>query len=195
MKEKSNTFILEHFPIFSSLTEDEMMQLKGMVEKQVVSKYSFIYFPNEESKHLYFLSKGSIKIGTHSAGKEVIKAVLHPLAMFGELSIIGESHRQDFAQAMNNEVHFLSLKVENFRKLMQTNFDLCSNVLAMMGGRLMKAENRLEGLIFKDARTRIVDFIKEYAETRGRRVGYEMMFKHSLTQQDIANLTGTSVKR
>ena len=56
----------------------------------------------------------------------------------------------------------------------------------------MKAENRLEGLIFKDARTRIVDFIKEYAETRGRQVGYERLFKHSLTQQDIANLTGTS---
>ncbi|MEM1124822.1 MAG: Crp/Fnr family transcriptional regulator [Bacteroidota bacterium] len=193
MKVKNSTFILEHFPIFQSLTEAELSLLQEMAEKHVVSKYSFIYFPNEPSEHIYFLSKGSIKIGTHSEdGKEVIKSVLHPLAMFGELAIIGEERRQDFAQAMNNEVHYLSLKVADFKRLMQTNFDLCSQVLAMMGTRLMKAENRLEGLIFKDARTRIVDFIKEYAENRGRQVGYERLFKHSLTQQDIANLTGTS---
>ncbi|MFT5763438.1 MAG: CRP/FNR family cyclic AMP-dependent transcriptional regulator, partial [Saprospiraceae bacterium] len=52
--------------------------------------------------------------------------------------------------------------------------------------------NRLESLIFKDARTRIIEFLKDSAEKRGRRVGYEMLLKHSLTQQDIANLTGTS---
>lgn len=193
MKVKNNTFILEHFPLFSSLNETELALLEEMAEKHVVSKYSFIYLPDEASKHIFFLSKGSIKIGTHSNdGKEVIKAVLHPLAMFGELAVIGETTRQDFAQAMNNEVHYLALKVEDFKRLMQTNFGLCSHVLSMMGNRLMKAENRLEGLIFKDARTRIVDFIKEYAETRGRQVGYERLFKHSLTQQDIANLTGTS---
>ena len=193
MKVRNSTFILEHFPIFSSLNESEMTLLENMVEKHTVPKYSFIYLPDEASKHILFLCKGAIKIGTHSAdGKEVIKAVLHPLAMFGELAIIGETHRQDFAQAMNNEVQYLSLKVEDFKRLMQTNFDLCSHVLSMMGNRLIKAENRLEGLIFKDARTRIVDFIKDFAENRGRQVGYERLFKHSLTQQDIANLTGTS---
>ena len=41
-------------------------------------------------------------------------------------------------------------------------------------------------------RARIIDFIKESAEKRGRRVGFEMLFKHCLTQQDIANITGTS---
>ena len=50
----------------------------------------------------------------------------------------------------------------------------------------------MESLIFKDARARIIDFLKESAETRGRKVGFEMLFKHCLTQQDIANLTGTS---
>ncbi|MEO1623728.1 MAG: Crp/Fnr family transcriptional regulator, partial [Bacteroidota bacterium] len=61
-----------------------------------------------------------------------------------------------------------------------------------LGNRLRKAESRLESLIFKDARTRIIDFIKENVASRGRRVGYEMLLRHSLTQQDIANLTGTS---
>ena len=62
----------------------------------------------------------------------------------------------------------------------------------MIGDRLRRVEDRLESLIFKDARTRIIDFIKDSASKRGRQVGFETLIKHSLTQQDIANLTGTS---
>jgi len=47
-------------------------------------------------------------------------------------------------------------------------------------------------LIFKDARARIIDFLKDSVEKRGRRVGFEMLVKNTLTQQDIANITGTS---
>ncbi len=193
MKELRTTSILSQFPIFSTLSEIELERLDEMAEKHVLSKYNFIFLAGDESDTIYFLLKGSIKISTHSSdGKEVIKSVLHPLAMFGEMAVIGETHRPDFAQAMNNEIHYCALKVEDFKKLMQSNFNLCSSVLTMMGGRLRKAENRLEGLIFKDARSRIIDFIKETAEDRGRKVGFETLFKHTLTQQDIANITGTS---
>ena len=64
--------------------------------------------------------------------------------------------------------------------------------MSSFGQRLMRAENKLESLIFKDARTRIIDFIKDSVSDRGRRVGFEMLLKHSLTHQDIANITCTS---
>jgi CRP-like cAMP-binding protein len=112
--------------------------------------------------------------------------------MFGELCLVGEQKRQDFARVMNEELHYFALKVEHFQLLMQANHQLCVNILQMIGKRLVNAECRLESLIFKDARTRIIEFLKESADKRGRRVGYEMLVKHSLTQQDIANLTGTS---
>ena len=56
----------------------------------------------------------------------------------------------------------------------------------------MNAESKLESLIFKDARTRIIEFIKDSVSKSGRRIGYEMLLKHSLTHQDIANITCTS---
>jgi CRP-like cAMP-binding protein len=64
--------------------------------------------------------------------------------------------------------------------------------MQLFGSRLLRAENKLESLIFKDARTRIIDFIKDSVNSRGRRIGYEMLLKHSLTHQDIANITCTS---
>ncbi len=190
--EAKNSF-LEHFPLFKNLSPQEIEVLSEMVEHKVKPRYSFIYMPGDVSDSVYFLARGTVKIGTHSSdGKEVIKALIHPTALFGELGLIGENERQDFAQALKEDVHLYVLKVEDFKKLMRNNFDLCSKVMMLFGNRLMKAENKLESLIFKDARTRIIDFIKESINNRGSRVGYEMLLKHSLTHQDIANITCTS---
>ena len=190
--EAKNSF-LRQFPLFEMLSEAELARLSDMMEFKVKPRYSFVYMPEDASDTIFFLAKGTIKIGTHSLdGKEVIKSLIHPMAMFGELGLIGETARQDFAQALKEDVHLYVLKVEDFKKLMRNNFELCSKVMLLFGNRLMRAENKLESLIFKDARTRIIEFIKDAMNKRGRRIGYEMLLKHSLTHQDIANITCTS---
>ncbi|MCP3927824.1 MAG: Crp/Fnr family transcriptional regulator [Bacteroidetes bacterium] len=193
MNPQDTSAFFSHFPLFNVLDESEKAQMVGMVQFKVVPKYSFIYLPEEPSDTAYFLAKGAVKISTHSNdGREVIKALKHPYAMFGELGLIGEQKRQDFAQSLKEEVHLYILDVKEFQKLMRHNFDLCTQILSLFAERLIKAENKLESLIFKDARTRIIDFIKDSVTQRGRRVGFEMLLKHSLTHQDIANITCTS---
>ena len=189
----SKSTFLEQFSLFKILQKEELIHLAEKVKLKKVEKFNYIYLPDEISHTIYFLNKGTVKIGTHSTdGREVIKSILHPTSMFGELGLVGETHRQDFARAMNEDVILYTLKVADFQFMMKTNHQLCLSVINLLGNRLRKAESRLEALIFKDARTRIIDFLKESVKNRGRRVGYEMLLRHSLTQQDIANLTGTS---
>lgn len=193
MNTETKTSFIDLFPLFDMLPAEEKNRLADMMEFRVKPKYSFVYMPGESSEHIYFLARGTVKIGTHSSdGKEIIKSLIHPTAMFGELGLIGERERSDFAQALKEDVHIYQLKVDDLKKLMRSNFELCNYVMNLFGGRLMKAEKKLESLIFKDARTRIIEFIKDSVNKRGRRVGYEMLLKHSLTHQDIANITCTS---
>lgn len=187
------TVSISQFPIFSCLNDDEKHRLESMAEYKIKPKYSHIYLPDEYSDSIYFLINGMIKIATHSDdGKEVIKSIIQPLAMFGEMGIIGETRRQDMAQALREEVHLYVLKVDDMKKLMRSNFTLCDKVMKLFGNRLLSAEHKLESLIFKDARSRIVDFIKDAIQASGRKIGFEMLLKHSLTHQDIASLTCTS---
>ncbi len=188
---KSN--FLKTIPLFTVLSEEELETFGQRVEIEVKPKQEFVYLPDELSTHLFFLMEGSIKIGTHSSdGREVIKSVLYPTAVFGELGLVGQTHRIDYAKAMGSGIKFCSVAVKDFKALMRSNHKLCLKVFEMIGERLNDAESRLESLILKDARTRIIDFLKDSANKRGRKVGYEMLVKHSLTQQDIANITGTS---
>ena len=193
MKNSTSLDFFKHFPLFNVLNENEMNQLMSIVEFKKVKKYDYIYKIGDPSREVFFLVKGIVKIGRHSDdGREVIKSILHPMAMFGELPLMGEKQRQDYAISMNEDVHVYTLKVTDFQRLIATNHQLCIAIMNYVGNRLREVENRLEDLVFKDARARIIDFIKESAEKRGRRVGFEMLFKHCLTQQDIANITGTS---
>ena len=147
----SKLTFLEQFPLFTVLTPEEKSMLSQMVELKKRPKYSYIYMVEDPSEYIYFLLKGTIKIVTHSGEeKEVIKAILHPLSMFGELGVVGEQGRTDYAKAMNQKVHYFVLKVEDLRKLMRSNYRLCTKILTMIGNRLKKAESRLESLIFKD---------------------------------------------
>ena len=194
MSAKPNISFLEKFPLFDVLSPEEKATLVNMVEYKKRSKHHNIYMTDDVSDTIYFLAKGVVKIGTHSSdGREVIKAILHPMAMFGELSIVGEQFRPDFARTMSRDVGYFELKVQDFQKLIGSNHQLCNRIMNMLGERLRKTENRLEALIFKDARTRIIEFIKDSANKRGLRIGMEeTLVKHTLTQQDIANITGTS---
>jgi len=193
MKNSPNLDFFKNFPLFEVLSTDEMDQLLEMVELKKVSKFDYIFNVADTSNFVCFLIKGIVKIGSLSEdGREVIKSILHPMAMFGELSLVGENNRKDFAISMNEEIHYYALKTSDFQRLIAANPKLCVALMNYIGTRLREVESRLEDLVFKDARARIIDFIKESAQKRGRRVGFEMLFKHCLTQQDIANITGTS---
>lgn len=184
---------MRNFPLFEGLTTEDAAQLMSMLEFKCHPKHAQLYETGEASDKVYFLVKGLVKTYTISSdGREVIKTIMHPFSMFGELGLVGERIRHESAVSLNEEVTYGTLAVADFQRLMRSNLSLCFKVLQMVGSRLLKAEEKLESLIFKDARSRIIDFLKENANNRGRQVGLERLFKHCLTQQDIANLTGTS---
>ncbi|MDQ3016916.1 MAG: Crp/Fnr family transcriptional regulator [Bacteroidota bacterium] len=186
--------VLESIPFFNVLEKEEMNILIQHMELHTAPKYSTIYCEGDAAEHFYILSEGSVKIGTHHEdGREVIKQILYPRMVFGESALIQQKvpHR-NFAASLSSVTTYYKIPVEVFRHLMDKNPQLTLSVVSMIGYKLRQTENQLESLIFKDARGRIIDFILENAQQCGRQVGMETLLKHSLTQQDIANYTGTS---
>lgn len=185
--------IIDKIPLFDILNPDEKVRMSEMMEYQLTPRYSGIYDQGDKAEAIYLLGRGSVKIGTvNEEGKEMIKHILHPEMIFGEMALVDHSKYRNFAMSLNTEVGTFRISTRNFKRLMQANSQLSFQVLNMIGKRLQRAEDRLESLVFKDARERIIDFLRDNALRRGRKVGFETFFKHSLTQQDIANFTGTS---
>ncbi len=186
--------ILDSIPFFSVLEKEQLATLAHHMEYQIAPKHAMIYSERQPADYFYILSEGSIKIGTHHQdGREVIKQVLHPRMVFGEFALIRENEtHHNFAMALAPSTVYYRIRVDVFRQMMDKNPQLTMSVIALIGLKLRQTENQLESLIFKDARGRIIDFIRDNANQCGRQIGLETLMKHSLTQQDIANYTGTS---
>jgi CRP-like cAMP-binding protein len=170
-------------------------KVKTMADKHTYNHYKkdqYIYFPEEAATHIYMIVSGHVRIGHYQEdGKEVISAILTTGEIFGELAMAGEEKRKDFAQAMEATI-ICPLSITELAELMKENRELSFKILKLIGLRLMKLERKLELLVFKDARTRVIEFLKDAAAWKGKKVGFETMIPTRLTHKDIAALTGTS---
>lgn len=193
MADSSELWFFENVDLFNVLCPHKV---KGMEDDHPMThfkKNQFIYFPEDASNTIYMIADGRVKIGSYlEDGKESVKAILTKGEIFGELALTGEEKRQDYAQALDASTTVCPMTLEDMQNLMANNKPLSFKMLKLIGLRLRKTERRLESLVFKDARTRIIEFLKDEADEKGKKVGFETMIKSHLTHKDIAALTGTS---
>ena len=192
MAENTSLWYFESTDLFNVLCPHKTKDLEEKHDMNHYKKEQFIYFPEDNSKYIYMIAEGRVKIGNYTdEGKEVVKAILTKGEVFGELALTGEEKRSDFAQAMEDTT-VCPMSIEDMEALMKDDKELNLKIFKLIGWRIKKLERKIESLVFKDARTRVIDFIRDAAEWKGQKVGFETLIKTKLTHKDIASLTGTS---
>ena len=193
MRAKQDKTALTAIPILSVLNEEELMRFESVCKYETMPKYAFVFEGGQKADFVYLLAKGHVKVSSFSNdGKEIIKYVVHPGEMIGELSLVGNDTYINDAQALKEEIGFYKIGVEPLQQLMCDIPALNLKIMGRLGKRLQQTEKRLEAIIFRDARSRIVDFLVQSAKERGKKVGFEVLLPRFLTHKEIANLTATS---
>jgi len=191
MNDNQSIWYLENIDVSGIFCPKKHVGKDGHSNK-TFKKGDYIYLQNEKADTIYLIVEGQVKIGTFGDnGKEIIKAILMPGEVFGELILTGEEKRRDFAIATENTSTCMINKSE-IKSLMREHNGFSLFLMRTLGSRLLDMEQRLESLVFKDSRARIVEFLKNLGERKGQRVGYETVVRTFMTHQEIANLTATS---
>lgn len=192
MKNTAALWYFESVNLYTILCPHKVKRMGAKHEYLTYKRDQFIYMPDDTATHIYMIVSGRVKIGHYlENGDEVLSAILTKGEIFGELAMAGEEKRRDFAQVME-EATICPLTIAELRELMVEDKELSFKILKLIGLRIMKLERKLELLVFKDARTRIIEFLKDAASWKGTKVGFETMIQTRLTHKDIASLTGTS---
>lgn len=193
MENSSALWYFESVNLFNILCPHKV---KGLEERHQFTRFrrdQYIYFPDDKSEYIYMIANGRVRLGHYlDDGKVVTNAILTRGEIFGELALAGEDKRRDFAQAMDDDTEVCPLSIDDMKNLMYEDRELSFKMLKLVGLRLMKLERKMELLVFKDARTRIIEFLRDAASWKGKKVGYETLIQTRLTHKDIAALTGTS---
>lgn len=191
MKDQALWF-LENIDVTTIMCPKKIGPDMGGHAVKTFKKGEYIFLPDQTSDKIFFISEGRVKIGTHGeSGKEITKAILSNGEVFGELALVGQEKRRDFAFAME-DTQVCMLSSQEMESLLRDRNGLSLFMMKIMGSRVLEMESRLESLVFKDSRTRIIEYLFDLTKKRGQRVGYEWVVRKFITHQEIANLTATS---
>jgi len=117
--------------------------------------------------------------------------LINPGEVFGEMAMVDDTERIDYAITMD-ECLICAISKNDFREFIEKNPSLNPKLTKLMGFRMRKYSERIEGLIFKDAQQRVISFLLNLADEQGKKIGDEIFVKPFLTHQDIASLTACS---
>ncbi|MBL7798174.1 MAG: Crp/Fnr family transcriptional regulator [Saprospiraceae bacterium] len=160
--------------------------------QRTFAKGEQFFVPDDLSDRIFFITEGRVKISTmNEEGKEITKVILGKGEVFGELALVGEQRRRDWAIALEKTVACV-VTLDEMRSLMRERSELNLFFMRIFGARQLELERRLESLVFRDSRSRIVEFLVELTRQKGERVGYEWVIRKPVTHQEIANMTATS---
>jgi len=183
---------LENIDVLGMLCPNKMLDASEQHVSKTFRKGEYIYLPEDLADKVYIIVEGRVKIGTYSeTGKEITKAIINKGELFGELAVAGQTKRRDFAYVME-DVQTCLVTVAEMQNLLKNHNGLQLFLMKIMGNRALEMEQRLESLVFKNSRTRVVEFLVNLVNQKGQRVGFEMLVRNFLTHQDIASLTATS---
>jgi CRP/FNR family transcriptional regulator, cyclic AMP receptor protein len=193
MDTKDKLWYLEHFDILQRLKKNDIVNMEKAMVMRTIGKNTMLHFPEMKNKYVYFLKEGIVKISSQNEdGQELIKHIIKPGFIFGEMALLENTEDEnDYAVTLEDSI-VCFMDVENLKAMMQMNTDLNISIRKLIGLRIKKVENRLSSMVFKDAATRIYDFLKEFAQEYGRNEKDGCTAKLFLTHDDIAKLTATT---
>jgi CRP-like cAMP-binding protein len=140
------------------------------------------------------LKSGHVKIVRLSPeGREAILDIVGPGEIFGEMALADEPEEEyvELAEALD-EVLICAMSKNDFMEFLKKNPELNLRMIKLIGLKLRKVESKVEDLIFKNVRERIITFLLRFAEAFGKIKDRQITVPKFLSQDEIAHLTGAS---
>ena len=184
---------LKSQPLFINCDEQLLKELCATVKIKTVYRGETIEYGTGDYSKIYFVVKGKIKISeSNELGEELVKDILTEGDFFGDLSLDGHPSEDEYAEALTSNTIVSCFLVSDFTKLLQSNPMMTLSYAGKVSGKLKKLEGRHADLVFRDAKSRLIRFIKNWARKDGSNIGGKIILNNYLTHSDIAGFISTS---
>jgi CRP/FNR family transcriptional regulator len=185
-------YLKQHL-LTTGMNEAQLLEMCEKTKIKNVKKGESIYMDDSFDNRIYMVLKGKIKVSeVDDRGDELIKEILSKDEVFGDVSLDSSLSEDEFAEAITDNCVICSFSSPDFKKLMQNNPLLAMNYAAQVSTKLRRLESRHSNLVFKDAKTRLIGFFKDWAHREGDRNGDTIVLNNYLTHNDIAGIISTS---
>ncbi|NGN93930.1 Crp/Fnr family transcriptional regulator [Nocardioides sp. KC13] len=185
--------VLRHAPLFSELDDESMTALLAMMGQTRLKRGEVLFHEGDAADRLYAVVSGKVKLSRAAAnGQDSLLAILGPGQVFGELSLFDPGRRSSTVAAVTDEVELASLSHDDLLGLLDGRPAVTRGLLALLSGRLRRANDVIGDLVFADAPRRVAKALLDLAERFGQQTEEGLHVRHDLTQEELAQLVGAA---
>lgn len=191
--ESGDLVLIRNHAFFADITGDEFEEMGLHHRYKEAYPGEYIYFDAQEHNNLYFLKEGFVKIGyINGFGEEVIKEIIAPGDVFGQIMLEPNNLNGEFAQAYKSQVSLCMFRVADFEKLIKVKPGLALRYARQVGEKLNRIENKLVNLLHSDVKHRILLFLDDLAKQGDVQPDGSVIIPVPITHADIAALIAST---
>ncbi|HEX9020600.1 MAG TPA: Crp/Fnr family transcriptional regulator [Nitrospirota bacterium] len=181
---------LKKTALFSSLTSQELQQIREEIVIKHFKKNVTIFHEENASEYMYLILEGEVKVTQITdTGKEIILSVHQTGDFFGELSLIdGKTAPATVSATRNSVIAIISRK--DFYSILYGQSKVLDNLLRILCGRLRESMKKIQLMNFNNATQRLKMLFLMLSESYGEESEEGTLLKIKLIHQDIAAMTG-----
>lgn len=184
--------VLARAGIFQGVSPDAVAALVRQLEPVTFRRGEVVFTEGEPGDTLYIITAGKVKIGRKSVdGRDSLITLMGPSDMFGELAIFDPGPRTSTVTALT-ELKTVVMSRSVLRSWIGDRPEIAEQLLRVLARRLRRTNDNLSDLIFTDVPGRVAKQLLYLAQRFGSRDGSALRVDHELTQEEIAQLVGSS---
>jgi CRP/FNR family transcriptional regulator, cyclic AMP receptor protein len=183
---------LKRCNFFERLTPSELEFLESRSRVRTLPPRAPVYLPADQADSVLLLAEGRVKLCHLTPdGKQSILAFIDPGELFGELSLIADGTRDEYAETVEASTIVL-IPGEAMQKLLEQRPDVTLGITKLIGLRRRRIERRLKNLLFRSNRERLTHLLLELVEQYGRQTADGVRLALPLSHQELANIIGST---
>lgn len=171
--------------LIEALDSPEYGQLQGIFHERNFGKKQIISMPGHEEDLVILVKSGRVKVFLSYEDKEFTLSILEKGDVF-------TTHTRAFTQALDDNTAILMTSTRQFGQALVTLPQLSLIMVKVLGDLLKNSITIINGLVFKEAHSRLAQFLVQAAEDKAQFVEGQLKLNLGLNVEEIAHIIGAS---
>ena len=166
--------------------------LNRIGKKRVFAKNDFVFKAGQNDQNVYVLNRGRVKLfGSSPEGRDVLLWFSLAGEIFGLAECLQEKSRQIYARAAE-PCEVLCIAHAPFKQWLATQPEIAFSLMKILAVRMRELGQRFLSLANGNIQMEIAQLVIRLGLTYGRLAGHHVHLGIPLTEQDIADMVGSS---
>lgn len=185
---------LRQVVVFQNATDDDLhLILKNSLTRSV-EEGGFFFLQGDPARYLYVLVNGQVKLmQSNPSGQQVNLRTIYPWQMFGALGAVRENAVYPASAQALEDGSALAITSQFLHTLVATRPYISFDLMNLMTTYIQEMQSRYRELATERVEQRVANALIRLAGQAGIKSEKEAGVELSLSRQDIAEMTGTTL--